>query len=221
MIAARVRIAPERTRTAPDERAARRSLRDQIARLEEDLTGLFTSSWPRTDLVPAPAAPARGNGARVLTLAELEQRRDALAEHVARAKHVLAERTAAEEESRRLIEEMLLDPAAHPWVHVSNEDIGEPGCKHWHVRPRAGLLGMLGRWWRVRISSGCPLARGAQAPREKRPLPRTSAGAIGRRSASDRSAASATRWASSASAAVHAGTASPRATSRKWAISAL
>ena len=53
---------------------------------------------------------------------------------------------------------MLLDPEEHKWVRVSNEDIGEPGCKHWHVRPRWGFLGMLLNWWRVKISSGCPLA---------------------------------------------------------------
>ncbi len=60
--------------------------------------------------------------------------------------------------SLRLIEEMLLDPAAHKWVCVSNQDIGEPGCKSWHVRPRLGPIGMLMGWWRVVISSGCPLA---------------------------------------------------------------
>ena len=151
---------PGRTRTAPDERAARRSLRDQIARLEDELTGLFTSSWPRKGVVVAPAT-GRATGARVLALGELEDRRDTLAERVASAKRTLAARTALEEDRRRLIEEMLLDPHAHRWVHVSNEDIGEPGCKHWHVRPRGGLLGMLGSWWRVRISSGCPLAEGA------------------------------------------------------------
>ena len=63
-----------------------------------------------------------------------------------------------EEHNRRLIEEMLLEPEQHKWVRVGHEDIGEPGCKHWHVRPRWGLLGMLLNWWRVRISSGCPLA---------------------------------------------------------------
>ena len=36
-------------------------------------------------------------------------------------------------------------------------DIGEPGCRDWHVRPRFGLLGMLAGWWRVVVSSGCPL----------------------------------------------------------------
>ena len=63
-----------------------------------------------------------------------------------------------EELNRRRIEEMLLEPEKHKWVRVANEDIGEPGCHHWHVRPRYGILGMLLNWWRVRISSGCPLA---------------------------------------------------------------
>ena len=39
-------------------------------------------------------------------------------------------------------------------------DIGEPGCHDWHVRPRFGLLGMLAGWWRVVVSSGCPLQPG-------------------------------------------------------------
>jgi hypothetical protein len=43
-------------------------------------------------------------------------------------------------------------------VRVSHEDIGEPGCRHWHVRPRWSFIGMLMGWWRVVISSGCPLA---------------------------------------------------------------
>ena len=65
-----------------------------------------------------------------------------------------------EEGYRCLIEEMLLAPEEHKWVRVGNEDIGEPGCKHWHVRPRWGVVGMLLNWWRVKISSGCPLAGG-------------------------------------------------------------
>ena len=52
----------------------------------------------------------------------------------------------------------MLEPEKHKWVRVGNEDIGERGCKHWHVRPRWGILGMMLNWWRVRISSGCPLA---------------------------------------------------------------
>jgi hypothetical protein len=53
---------------------------------------------------------------------------------------------------------MLAEPAAHPWVYISRHDVGEPGCGGWHSRPRLGPLGMLMGWWRVKVSSGCPLA---------------------------------------------------------------
>jgi hypothetical protein len=148
-------FAPAAPRTSPDERAARRTLLDQVHRLEEEATGLFCSAWPRKGLDLLPATP-RGSGAKLMTLGELEELRDTLVEHVGRARAALDQRGLAEEHSRRLIEHMLLDPENHRWVHVSNEDIGEPGCTHWHVRPRYGLLGMLMRWWRVVVSSGCP-----------------------------------------------------------------
>ena len=148
-------IAPADPLTTPDERGARRTLLDQVRRLEEESAGVFCSAWRRKglDLLPAPRVSA---GPRLLTLGELEQLRDDLVGHLGRARAALAERGAAEEQSRRLIEEMLRDPEGHGWVHVSSEDIGEPGCTHWHVRPRYGLLGMLMRWWRVVVSSGCP-----------------------------------------------------------------
>jgi hypothetical protein len=101
--------------------------------------------------------PARG-GPRLLELCELEELRDDLARRVEHARLALSDRTWVEEQNRCLIEEMLLEPERHKWVRVAHEDIGEPGCKHWHVRPRWGLLGMFLNWWRVRISSGCPLA---------------------------------------------------------------
>ena len=142
-------------RTRTDERPARRSLLDQVARLEQELGQIFCSTWPRKGLDWD--VPARG-GPRLLALAELEQLRDDLAERVQRARQALSDRTYVEEQNRRLIEEMLLEPERHKWIRVANEDIGEPGCKHWHVRPRWGVLGMLMNWWRVRISSGCPLA---------------------------------------------------------------
>ncbi len=63
-----------------------------------------------------------------------------------------------QEAKRALIERMLLEPGAYRWVRVSNADIGEPGCKTWHVVPRLGIVGMLAGWWHVKISSGCPLA---------------------------------------------------------------
>lgn len=141
--------------TRTDERPARRSLLDQIARLEEELAQIFCSTWPRKGFewrVPSSGGP------RLLALAELEELRDELAGRVQGARRALSDRTYVEEQNRRVIEEMLLEPERHKWVRVANEDIGEPGCKHWHVRPRWGVLGMLMNWWRVRISSGCPLA---------------------------------------------------------------
>jgi hypothetical protein len=148
---------PLAPRTAPDERPARQSLLEQVARLERELVGLFCSTWPRQGFDWS--VPDRG-GARLLTLAELEQLRDRLAERACDARRSLSDRTYVEEGNRRLIEEMLLEPERHKWVRVGNEDIGDPGCKHWHVRPRWGVLGMLMNWWRVSISSGCPLAQG-------------------------------------------------------------
>ena len=146
---------PFRTRTAPDERSARRQLLEQVARLEEELSQLFCSTWPRKGFEWSVRAPG---GPRLLSLEELEGLRDELARRVSDARRALSDRTYLEERNRRLLEEMLLEPERHKWERVRHEDIGEPGCKHWHVQPRWGLLGMLLNWWRVRISSGCPLA---------------------------------------------------------------
>ena len=54
------------------------------------------------------------------------------------------------------LEQMLADPPAHQWKRLTNADLGRPGCTTYHVRPRAGLLGMLMGWWVVKISGGCP-----------------------------------------------------------------
>jgi hypothetical protein len=150
-------LAPAGFDTFVDERAARRTLLSQVARLESELGQVFCATWPRTEL-PRPAVPGRGGGARLLSLAELEELRDALASEVSNARRTLSDRTWLEEQNRRLIEEMMLEPQRHKWRRVSAEDIGEAGCKHWHVRPRWSFIGMLMGWWRVVISSGCPLA---------------------------------------------------------------
>jgi len=149
------RVPPVLPRTRTDERPARHSLLDQIARLEEELGQIFCSTWPRKGFEFDVGSRA---GPRLLSLHELEELRDDLAARVQHARRALSDRTYVEEQNRRLIEEMMLEPERHKWVRVANEDIGEPGCKHWHVRPRWGIVGMFLNWWRVRISSGCPLA---------------------------------------------------------------
>ena len=140
-----------------DESAARRTLLGQIAKLEGQLGAVFCAGWPRTDM-PQPLVGSRGGGARLLSLAELEELRDELAGRISDARSALSDRTWVEERNRRLIEEMLLEPERHKWRRVSAEDIGEAGCRHWHVRPRWSFIGMLMGWWRVVVSSGCPLA---------------------------------------------------------------
>lgn len=142
--------------TGVDERPARRALQAQIARLERDLAKLFAASWPRQG-IDFHVDHASGRP-RVLGLGELEEIRDALAERVEDVRRDLRERHAVEDANRRLIDDMLSYPERHRWVRVSNADIGEPGCHHWHVVPRWGLIGMFANWWRVKISSGCPLA---------------------------------------------------------------
>jgi hypothetical protein len=106
----------------------------------------------------------------VLGVRDLERVRDALAARLQTARAELTSRVDVEEQNRELIERMIVEPDRHRWIRVSNEDIGERGCRHWHSRPRWGLLGMILGWWRVKLSSGCPLAggRGTAASRSSR-----------------------------------------------------
>lgn len=138
---------------APDEAAARRTLRAQIARLERELGDTVLAAFPhiRTQ------ATSRTSGPRLLSLGELEEVRDDLAERLREARLVLAERARLEAESRALLEEMLRDPARHKTTRIPLTDLGEPGCGAYSVRPRLGLIGMLMGWWHIKLSSGCPL----------------------------------------------------------------
>ena len=83
--------------------------------------------------------------------------RDCLADRVAEARQALVERQREEDENRELVERMLAAPQDFKWVRVSRQDLGLEGCGHWHSRPRLGPIGMLMGWWRVKVSSGCPL----------------------------------------------------------------
>ena len=125
-------FSPLPLRTDVDEAAARRSLRGQIARLERELAAMFTSAHPRQGL------------------------RDDLAARLEDTRQTLTDRTRVERDNVARIEQMVVAPERFKWVRISNADIGEPACKHWHSRPRFGLIGMLMGWWRVKISSGCP-----------------------------------------------------------------
>jgi hypothetical protein len=149
-------------RTAPGEvgrRAARVELRRQIARMEAELVFLFGSSFPRKGIEWTVGAVG---GPRVLDIGELERVRDALAARLGEVRGDLHSRANVEERKRELLEHVIAEPERYHWVRISNEDIGEPGCRHWHSRPRWGLLGVLMNWWRVKVSSGCPLATGAR-----------------------------------------------------------
>ena len=140
-----------------DERAARRSLREQIARLERELTCTCLDACPRLD--PGPPLPSLA-GPRMLSLGELERVRDALADRIARVREDADAQLLRQGEARALLERMFADPPAHKWLRVSNAQLGEPGCKHFHVRPRLGPIGLLAGWWHVTVSSGCPWAWG-------------------------------------------------------------
>ena len=146
-------LSPLRTGRDFDEAAARRSLRQQIAKLERELAATFASAYPRRDLDWRVGSTG---GPRVLGVGELEETRDALAARVEDARRSLRDRAYVERKNVERIEEMLAEPARFKWMRISNADIGEPGCKYWHSRPRLGLIGMLMGWWRVKISSGCP-----------------------------------------------------------------
>ena len=144
----------ERRRTS-DERLARAELRRQVGRLEAQLAALFAEAFPRVELDAGP--PALSPEPRVLGLGELEAIRDSLADRIADARVRLRERAELETRNRELLERMLDAPAEHKWLRIGRADVGEPGCGGWHSRPRLGPLGMLMGWWRVKVSSGCPL----------------------------------------------------------------
>ena len=138
-----------------DEHAARRTLRDQIARLEREHAAIVAASYPRLD----PGAPLPSlAGPRLLSLGDLERVRDALAMRVAALGAGAEAQQARQAIALRELDDMLADPPAHKWKRLTSADLGRPGCTTYHVRPRAGLLGMLMGWWQVKISGGCPLA---------------------------------------------------------------
>jgi hypothetical protein len=150
------RESPPALRVEIDERLARTELRRQIGRLERELASLLAEGFGRVTVAHRVAALAAEP--RVLDLGELERLRDELANRISEARLTLHEQELVEADNRELLRRMLAAPADYKWVRVSRDDLGLPGCGHWHSRPRMGPLGMLMGWWRVKVSSGCPLA---------------------------------------------------------------
>jgi hypothetical protein len=139
------------------ERHARRSLRRQIAKLEREFADAFVTAYPMGGLdMPAGAHAAP----RLLDLEELERVRDDLVERLRAARITITERGEEQAANRLLLERMLLEPGRYRFTRVSRHDLGESGCGVWQVRPRLGLIGMMMGWWQVKLSSGCPLAKG-------------------------------------------------------------
>ena len=101
--------------------AARRTLREQIARLERE-HAIVHRRLPR--LEPGPPAP-RLAGPRLLPLGELERVRDDLAARTGDLELARPSRPPAG--PRRELERMLADPA-HRWRKLTNADLGLPGC---------------------------------------------------------------------------------------------
>jgi hypothetical protein len=170
-----------------DERPARVELRRQIGRLELELAGLFAKAFGHVEIDHRVAAIAAEP--RLLDLGELERVRDELAERISGARLQLRERDRVETANRELLRQMIAAPADFKWVKISRSDLGEPGCGGWHSRPRLGAIGMLMGWWRVKVSSGCPLAgrlaaveqEEGQAKAEAGPAAKQAAGASCRR----------------------------------------
>jgi GntR family transcriptional regulator len=133
-----------------DDTVARRELRRQIGRLEAQLAG-----YQRELEAPAPVRPAEP---RIASAAELERTRDALLHQLAEARAAAERRALRERRAREVRDAIVADPGGHRWEVVSSAETGEEGCVSWEVAPRMGPLGALMRWWRVRVSGGCPLA---------------------------------------------------------------
>ena len=127
-----------------DERAARRALRAQIARLERDLAAAVISAYPR---LPVGRAGVPASGPRLLGLGELERVRDDLAGRLADMRGQIARQGERQEVERVLIERMLLEPGAYRWVRSATPTSASPAA-----RP--------GTWCPASASSACSPAGG-------------------------------------------------------------
>ncbi|HYM55664.1 MAG TPA: hypothetical protein VES97_09890 [Solirubrobacteraceae bacterium] len=149
------------------ERAARATLRAQIARMEGELSAIVAGAFPH--ISPPGAAGADLAGPCLPSLEQLERARDHLAGRVQELRGLAAERVEHERRAREQLQRMKLEPGRYRFVRLPVSDLGQGGCGVWEVRPRLGLIGMLAGWWQVKLSSGCPLPRGSRSSRDPGP----------------------------------------------------
>jgi hypothetical protein len=133
---------------ALDSAAARRSLREQIARLEGELARTLASTYPR---LTAQGPPITHRGPRLLDLGQLELTRDALAARVQDVRNRRERQERAQAEARARLEDMRAHPEAHKGERITAAELGLHGCTVYAVKKR-----LLTGWWRVKVSSGCP-----------------------------------------------------------------
>jgi hypothetical protein len=161
---------PLDTERVAAERAARDSLRGQIARLEHQLSAIVATRFPHiSPVAPGEFAPrlrpAGAAGPSLLSFEQLERTRDRLAGRLQELHHAAVERTQHEREARERLERMRLEPGRYKFERLPVSDLGQGGCGVYEVRPRYGLIGMLAGWWELTLSSGCPLPKGSRSRR--------------------------------------------------------
>ena len=138
--------------------ACARDLRRQIASLERELAELFATAFPRRGIELRGRAPpaARGSSASPSSSGSATRSPSACA----RPSDELGRRTYVEERNRETLERMIAEPGRFRWLRISNEDVGERGCKHWHARPRWGPIGHVHELVAGQALLRLPLSRG-------------------------------------------------------------
>jgi hypothetical protein len=155
--------AVEQTSEREQEQRARQSLREQIARLERELSAIVADAFP-FQRAPGDDAVVAG-GPRLPGLAQLERTRDQLAGRLQELRRAGAARAVRQRRARERLDRMRLEPGRYKFARLPVTELGESGCGVWEVRPRLGLIGMLAGWWQLTLSSGCPLPRGSRPRR--------------------------------------------------------
>jgi hypothetical protein len=109
------REAPGRDLAGPRdrERAARASLRAQIARLEHEHSALLAERFPHICAPPLAAVPLFADGPSLLDLGDLERARDELAGRLQELHARVAERTEHERRAREQLRRMRLEPGSY------------------------------------------------------------------------------------------------------------